>query len=573
MTAAAVEGLQGNSPEDLSRPDKIAVVVKHFCAQGAAVGGHNGKTVNIGERELREIHLPTMKAAVSAGAAACMAAYNEIDGVYCSGSRWLLTDVLRGELGFRGFVMSDAGAVDELQKITGSLELAVAKAVKAGVDMNLMNDSYSLLEKDVEDGKIKEEDIDEAVRRILRIKFLLGLFEQPYVKEEDSERKAGREELRRISRQLAQESIVLLKNRNAALPLRGDLQKIVVIGPNADALYNQLGDYTPPQRDGTGTTILDGIRGRVSSGTEVLYARGCGIRDSSTDGIADAVSKTKASQAAIVVVGGSSTRDFDLKFDTNGAAIVGENPSEMDCGEGMDVAELELGGAQLELVKKIVATGTPTVVVLIEGRPHSIPWIAENCDAVLCAWYPGPEGGSAVADVLFGILNPCGRLPVSVPRSSGQLPVFYNYKETDDYLDMKASPQYPFGFGLSYTEFKYGTPSLSTGTVSLAELDDGRAVEVQVSVKNVGRVAGSEVAQLYIRDMEASVSPRNRVLIGFEKIWLEPGEIKTVTFSIGKNELSIWNEEMYFVPEIGNVDIFVGSDSTAAMYTILRITS
>ncbi|HEX2924881.1 MAG TPA: glycoside hydrolase family 3 N-terminal domain-containing protein [Ruminiclostridium sp.] len=571
MTYAVTRGMQGDTAEDLKRSDKVAAVLKHFCAQGAAVGGHNGKSAVIGERELREIHLLPMKAGIKAGAVGCMAAYNEIDGIYCHANSFLLTDILRKEWGFSGVVMSDGCAVDNLKRIAGSEEGAVAAAVNAGVDMNLWNHSYLSLEAAVTSGKVSEKVIDEAVRRVLNLKFMMGLFDKPFTDEDKSVFVAQSIKSSDINLRVAHESVVLLKNENNVLPLKRELNRIAVIGPNADEIYNQLGDYTPPQRPGTGTTVLQGIRSSVSQGTEVVYSRGCGVRDTSKDGFSDAVKAAKNSDAVILVLGGSSARNFDVAFDKNGAAIVSKQAGEMDCGEGMDVANLELGGVQVELVKEIFAVGKPVITVLIQGRPHAIPWISESCPAVLCAWYPGKEGGKAIADIIFGDVNPSGRLSVSIPRSSAQLPVYYNYKEISGYLDMPAAPLYPFGFGLSYTTFEYGSMALSRQQISADELERGGTVAVTVNVTNIGTLEGKEVVQLYISGKNSGINRRIKELKGFKKIQLAPGETRTVVLKLGKDELGIWDEELKFIVKPGNVEIVAGYDPEKALKEVLCI--
>ncbi|OPJ64599.1 glycoside hydrolase family 3 N-terminal domain-containing protein [Clostridium oryzae] len=571
LAASAVKGLQGHSTDDLKRNDKLAAVVKHLCAQGASVGGHNGKGAPLGERELREVHIPAMKSAVEAGVEGCMAAYNEIDGIYCHANKKLLTDILRNEWNFQGIVMSDGCAVDNLVNIAGSYEGAAAMALKAGVDLNLWNVAFTKLEKAVKEGKVSEEYIDRAVRRVLRLKFVTGLFDNPFVDETLAEKVVDNEYSRKLNLDMARESIVLLKNENNILPLKKELSKVAVIGPNADYIYSQLGDYTAPQLNGTGSTVLQGVRMVVGDETEVTYAKGCGIRDTSTEGFAEAIEKAKASDAVILVLGGSSARDFGVKFDMNGAAILDGQVGEMDCGEGVDVADLELGGVQVELAKEIIKTGKPVIVVLIQGRPYSIPWIAENADGIICAWYPGKEGGQAVADVIFGNYNPSGKLSVSIPKASAQLPVYYNYKDTSDYLDMTSSPQYSFGYGMSYTKFELTNLRLERDKISLKEINNGNTVKVSIDVKNTGRVPGAEVVQLYIQDLEASITRRVKELKGFKKIWLESGEAKTVTMELGKEELSIWNVDMQFIVEPGNVKIMVGNSSANTQDTILII--
>jgi beta-glucosidase len=277
------------------------------------------------------------------------------------------------------------------------------------------------------------------------------------------------------------------------------------------------------------------------------------------------------SDIAILVLGGSSARNFNIQVGKNGAVVLNGNPTEMDCGEGVDIAELELGGIQLKLAKLIVATGTPVVVVLIQGRPHAIPWIAENCDGILCAWYPGAEGGRAVAEILFGEVSPSGKLPVSIPRSSSQLPVYYNNKGNGDYLDVSAQPLFPFGYGISYTTFILDNLRLEPNEIAADDLEKGIKVKISLDVTNSGKMRGAEVIQLYIEDMEASITRRVRELKGFKKIWLKPGEKQPVTLSLGKEELGVWNSEMKFVVEPGNVKIFVGNSLRNCQELLLKI--
>lgn len=571
FSEAAVKGLQGKDGGELTGDNKVAAIVKHLCAQGASIGGHNGKGTPIGEREVREIHLPAAKAAVKAGAYGCMAAYNEIDGLFCHANEKLLTKILRQEWGFEGIVMSDGCAVDNLVKLAGRYEGAAAMALKAGVDLNLWNIAYTRLEKAVKEGIVEEKFIDRAVRRVLRLKFILGLFDNPYIDENKASEVVNSKASRELNLQIARESIVLLKNKEGILPLRKDLKKIAVIGPNADLLYNQLGDYTAPQREGTGSTVLQGIKQLAGSETIVTYSKGCGIRDPAKDGFEEAIVNAADAEAVILVLGGSSSRNFDTKFDSNGAAILNDSVIEMDCGEGVDVADLELGGVQLELAKEIISIGKPVVVVLIQGRPYAIPLIAKNCDAVICAWYPGKEGGRAIADVIFGDINPSGKLSVSIPRSAAQLPVYYNYKDTSDYLDITAKPLYSFGYGLSYTTFEISNFEVINRQISLQQLRNNEKIFVSVDVKNSGDFSGSEVVQLYIQDLESSINPRVKELKGFKKIWLKSGEIKSVVLELGEEELSIWNTEMNFVVEPGNIKIMVGNSSETIMEDTVKI--
>lgn len=572
---AAVRGMQGEDAKQLAGMDKLAVVLKHLCAQGAAQGGRNAGPAAIGQRELREIHLPAARAGALAGAAGFMAAYNEIDGVPCHANPDLLTGILREEWGFDGIVMADGQAVDRLLALTGSYESAAALALKSGVDLSLWDTAFSTLEEAVKQGLVKEEELDRAVARVLRLKFRLGLFDQPYVSESGSA--ARRPEYQAVNLQIARESLVLLKNEDGLLPLTSSPRRIAVIGPNADRLYNQLGDYTSVQPEGSGTTVLQGIRSVAPEGTEIVHALGCGIRDLSTAGIAEAVEAAKGADVAVLVLGGSSARQFGGDFDSNGAAIISEgSPSEMDCGEGVDLAELSLGGVQRELAAAVAATGTPVVAVIIQGRPHALTDIEPLCGAILCAWYPGTEGGRAVAEILFGQKLPSGKLPVSLPRSSAQLPVYYNQKAASRarvYADMPSAPLYPFGYGLSYTEFAYENLSLSRNSISAGELEGGEVVKVRVEVTNTGVLEGTETAQLYIQASESGITRRFAELKGFAKVALKPGERRTVEFTLGREELGIWNREMKFAVESCKVSVQVGGNSQDTVSVDLNVTA
>ncbi|MFD0717615.1 glycoside hydrolase family 3 N-terminal domain-containing protein [Paenibacillus sp. GCM10027626] len=604
FTTAAVKGLQGSRPkgetpaqpegqeqqeqheqdeqdeqqerleQERLAPNKVAAVLKHFCGQGAGEGGLNAFPASIGERELREIHLPGMEAGVEAGALGCMAAYNEIDGIPCHANSKLLTGILRDEWGFDGIVMADGTAIDRLLALTGDHESAASLALTAGVDLSLWDKAFSTLEQAVLQGKVQISFIDRAVRRVLRLKFRLGLFENPYTAEEAAAEIVGNETARQLNLQLARESVVLLKNENGLLPLGADLRQIAVIGPNADALYHQLGDYTAIQRPDSGTTVLAGIQGAAGE-AKVVYAKGCSVRGDSRAGFAEAVELARQSEVAILVMGGSSARNFDLKFDVNGAAIVEDSqPSDMDCGEGVDLADLRLGGVQSELIREIAATGTPVVLVLIQGRPHAIADVAPNCSAILAGWYPGPEGGRALGEILFGAVNPSGKLAVTIPYSSMSLPVYYNRKDQGyepRYADCPRLALYPFGYGLSYTTFAYSNIRSARPERTLQQLAAGESFEIAVDVENTGKMAGAEVVQLYMKDMEASVTRRMKELKGFQKVWLEPGEKRSLTFHLTARELSVWNAEMSNVVEAGRVKVMIGGDSEPACSLMLRV--
>lgn len=559
LTEAVVSGMQGEKSEFIPA-EKMAVVLKHFAAQGNGLGGKNAAPASIGERELREIHLPPMIAAIKYGALACMAAYNEIDGIPCHANGYLLNQILRKEFGFKGAVMADGCALDNLVSLTESKEKAAALALENGVDISLWDDVYPTLEAAVQRGLVSEEKLNDAVRRVLTLKFKMGLFDKPYMNRAQSKTKENNE---RINLESARQSIVLLKNEGI-LPFKKTISKIAVIGPNADSVYNQLGDYTPFQREGSVITVLKGITALMKE-AEVVYEQGCGIRSHDEEGIERAVDLAKASDVAIVVVGGSSARNFDAQFDVNGAVIDTTGEEEMDCGENVDTADLELGGQQMQLLKKVMETGTPVAVVLVQGRPHAISWIAEHAKAVISAWYPGQMGGQAIAEILFGDVNPSGRLPVSIPRSSKQLPVFYNYKEggyKKDYFDMSGSALYPFGFGLSYTQFDYKNLQAERQMLSVSQLSAGEKFSLTVDVTNKGERAGYDVIQLYIKGKGSSITRRVKELKGFKKVWVDAGETKEVTFELGKEELQVFSSQNIYKVEQGSCEIEVGNPVT-----------
>ncbi|WP_149828373.1 glycoside hydrolase family 3 N-terminal domain-containing protein [Streptomyces tailanensis] len=505
LTEALVRGMQGEGERFAA--DKAAVVLKHFAGQGATVGGRNSAESELGPRELHEIHLPAARAGFRAGAAAVMAAYNEVDGLPCSGNRALLTGLLRDSWGFEGLVMADGLAVDRLARITGDKVSAGALALNSGVDLSLWDEGFTHLEEAVERGLVSEEALDAAVGRVLRLKFRLGLFEE-HSSVTSPPSGYGRE----VSTALARAAVTLLRDDGGILPIPATVSRIAVLGPQAATVAHQSGDYTAPQRPGTGASVLDGLRRLAPPGTEIRHVRGCALTGGDLSGIPEAVAEVAASDLAVLVLGGSSARTPDTEFDANGAALTAV--SEMTCGEGVDLAGLRLGAAQYALLDAAVATGTPTAVVLVQGRPHVVP---DREAALLTAWYPGPWGGDAIAEVLLGLAEPTGRLPVSVPRSVAQLPIYYNHKDTEygGYVDESAEPLYSFGHGLSYTSFEYGTPRLS-----------GRTVEVDVT--NTGKRHGRTVIQVYLRRLLTSAWPRTLELAAFEGVGLAPGERRTV---------------------------------------------
>jgi len=532
LTEALVRGMQGDTSTGFA-PDKAPVVLKHFAGQGATVGGRNSAESELGLRELHEIHLPAARAGVRAGAAALMSAYNEVDGLPCSGNRALLTQLLREDWGFEGLVMADGLAVDRLARITGDKVSAGARALDAGVDLSLWDEGFTHLEEAVERGLATEEAIDTAVARVLGLKFRLGLFERPYSTTEFPSPRQGRE----LSTALARAAITLLRNDGDILPVSATASRIAVIGPQSATYAHQSGDYTAPQT--SGVSVLDGLRRLAPPGTDIRHAPGCALTGDDLSGIPEAVAAAAASDLAVLVLGGSSARTPDTDFDANGAAR--NAVSEMTCGEGVDLAGLSPGRAQLALLDAVTATGTPTAVVLIQGRPHVVP---DRPGALLTAWYPGPWGGEAIAEVLLGRAEPIGRLPVSVPRSVAQLPVYYNHKDTEygGYVDGDAEPRYSFGHGLPYTSFEYGPPRLA-GSV------------IEIDVTNTGKRHGRSVVQVYIRRLLTPVWPRTLELHAFQGVELAPGESRGVEIPFGTDRLE----------QVGAVEVRVAQSARAAL--------
>lgn len=552
---AMVKGIQG---ESLATDHTALATLKHFSAYGNPEGGHNSAPAHVGERELREISNPSFQAGIQAGAQSIMASYNEIDGVPCHVNHHLLTGILREEWGFEGFVVADMTGIDSLLPLGVAADFpeAAARALKAGVDISLTDEAFTYLEEAVQRGLVNQADIDAACARLLRAKFLLGLFENPYVDEERAPLVIGTAENKQVAREIARQGMILLKNEGAILPLKKTVRSVAVIGPSADNMYNILGDYTAPQAREKIVTILDGVKGAVSPETAVRYALGCRIKHPSREGFAEAIEAARQADVVIAVVGGSSTRDFGLKHSPTGAVIATDDALlDIENGEGSDRSDLTLAGVQEELLKELKATGTPLIVVLVQGRPYSIPWVAENAQAILCAWYPGEQGGAAVADVLFGDYSPAGRLPVSIPKSAAQLPVFYNHTlvARRPYVFEDAEPLYPFGHGLSYTDFDYSNLRISPERVRRTENS-----QVSVDVTNSGNVAGDEVVQLYLHDKLASVTRPVRELKGFERVHLEPGQTKTVTFTLTPEELKVWDMDMNWSLEPGEFEVMVG---------------
>lgn len=555
LGTAMVKGMQG---QDYKDGKHVYSTLKHFAAYGIPEGGLNGEQANVGQRTLFSELLPQFKRAVKAGVASIMTSYNSIDGVPCTANKYLLTDVLRNQWGFKGAVFSDLQSIEGIASTHHVAEdwgEAGVLALKAGVDFDLEGNSYGPnLEKKLQEGKITMEDLDRAVRNVLRLKFQMGLFENPYVDPNVAAKVVRSKEHKELARQVAREGVVLLKN-DGLLPLSKNLKRVAVIGPNADMMYNQLGDYTAPQDRKELTTVLDGVKNLLPK-AQVTYVKGCAVRDTTQSQIKEAVAAAKAADVTILVVGGSSARDFETTYLSTGAAIVNKNAiADMECGEGYDRADLHLMGDQEKLMKALLDSGVKLVVVYIQGRPLNMNLASEQANALLTAWYPGEQGGQAIADVLFGDYNPAGRLPVGIPRNVGQLPVHYSKHPSHNYVDSSADPLFSFGYGLSYTKFEYSDLQLVPG--------NGMDVyqTVKCTVKNVGNVDGDEVVQLYINDVVASVEPLHKALKGFKRIHLKAGESKEISFNLGFEELSLYNMQMQQVVEPGKFRVMIGAAS------------
>ena len=555
LGASMVDGLGGGN---LSQKYATIATLKHFLAYAVPEGGQNGNYASVGIRDLHQNFLPPFRKAIDAGALSVMTSYNSIDGIPCTSNHYLLTQLLRNEWKFRGFVVSDLYSIEGIHEshfVALTKENAAIQSVTAGVDVDLGGDAYTNLCHAVQSGQMDKTVIDTAVCRVLRMKFEMGLFEHPYVDPKIAAKTVRRKEHIELARKIAQSSITLLKNENSILPLSKTINKVAVIGPNADNRYNMLGDYTAPQEDSNVKTVLDGILTKLSP-FRVEYVRGCAIRDTTVNEIEQAIEAARRSEVVIVVVGGSSARDFKTSYKETGAAVAEEGSvSDMECGEGFDRASLSLLGRQQELLESLQKTGKPLIVVYIEGRPLEKNWASEYADALLTAYYPGQEGGNAIADVLFGDYNPSGRLPISVPRSVGQIPVYYNKKapRNHDYVEVSSSPLYSFGYGMSYTTFEYSDLQVVQKSA--------RCFEVSFKVKNTGKYDGEEVSQLYMRDEYASVVQPMKQLKHFERFHLKKGEEKKVTFVLTEEDFFLVNYTLKKVVESGTFQVMIGSSS------------
>ncbi len=576
LGTAVVRGLQGTDAEHIG-DEHVAVTLKHFAGHGAPEAGVNRAPAHLGPRELCESHLIPFEMVIAAAhPAAVMPSYNEVDGVPSHENKWLLQDVLRAKFGFQGLIASDYGGVGDLEHfhhVAANKSEAALRAFNAGVDMDLPSGSnYAELVALTRGGKISERAVDAAVARVLRLKFQLGLFEHAYADASRAEAVTRLDSSRQLALEAARRSIVLLKNKDDVLPLVKERYKtIAVIGPHSDDA--RLGSYSgdPWYR----VSVLDGIKRKVGSSVRVLHAKGCSITTNESDSsrkawekvehqafptteqseadIAEAVDVAKQAEAIVLVIGENEL-------------ISREAWSQRHIG---DRASLDLFGAQNELAERIFDLGKPVVVYLMNGRPLAIPDVVERADAVLEGWYMGQETGNAAADILFGDVNPSGKLTITIPRSVGQVPIYYDQKPSSRsfaYVDSKNTPLFPFGFGLSYTKFEYGEPQLAATSIK----PDGQTV-ASVTVTNTGSRAGDEVVQLYVHDKVASVTRPVRELKGFKRVGLAPGASETVSFTITPDMLSLYNIDMKRVVEPGEFEIVLGPSSAFGKSVTLRV--
>jgi len=564
--AAGVRGFQGANVAD---PDRVVACLKHFAGYGAAEGGRDYNTTEISEFTLRNFYLPQFKAGVDAGALTVMSAFNELSGMPASASRHTLTEILRGEWKFPGFVVSDWNSVGELipQGVATDGAEAARLALTAGVDMEMLSTNYaSTLKRQIQSGKISQPFLDEAVRRVLLVKFEKGLFDHPYTDETRCQTAFLRPDALALAREAAAKSCVLLKNENGALPLSKQIKKLALIGPFAGDAEELVGPWFSRGHAGDIVSLADGLRAKLSAGAELAIARGCAVIEpgsgkarshlenfapiteipTGTNEIADAVALAKAADVVILALG--EPRNWS--------------------GEAGSRSTLGLSGRQQELFAAVAAAGRPVIVVLFNGRPLALPEIQDRAAAILEAWFPGIQGGNGVADILFGDVDPAGRLTTTFPRSIGQVPMYYNHSNTGrpgisdvqgNYVDGPRTPLFPFGFGLAYTTFEYGKVQLDA-----PKLETGGTLTAHVTIKNTGARAGTEVAQLYIRDPACSAGPRPvRELKGFQKILLQPGETREVSFTLASHDLGCYDTEGNWVVGPGKFQLWISKDSAS----------
>lgn len=580
MGLAFVEGMQGKAEYTRKKgiaPGKLMCTAKHFAGYSVPLGGVNLGPASLGERDMRTLHLFPFEMVVKKGnVCSIMPSYNEVDGIPAHSNRWLLTEVLRDEWKFPGVIFTDYGSLSHLynfHKVAANSADAALMALEAGVDIEAARpDVYAQLNDLVKKGLVGEDAIDNAVRRILRMKFMAGLFEKPYPNPDEIKKTVHSREHIRLARTIAEESVVLLKNEGDLLPLDAkSLKSIAVIGPNANQV--QYGDYSYTRDNKSGVTILEGLRRKLGSKVQLNYAKGCEITGSDRSGIADAVEAAQKSDVALVVLGETSVILSGLGWGVG----LGENEPKdpFVTGEGYDVTDINPMGVQRELLQAVYATGKPVVLVLVHGRPWSIDWEKEHIPAILEAWFPGEEGGSAIADILMGDVNPSGRLNCTFPQSVGHLPVFHDYKPSArginrepgtldkpgrDYVFSSTEPLFAFGHGLSYTTFEYSN-------LKVTPCADGQSFQVDVTVKNTGKREGKEVVQFYLNDVVSSVTTPVKALRKFKKVNLAPGKARTISFTLEPRDLALWNRSMQLTVEPGEFKAMIGRSAEDIVLT------
>lgn len=550
---ARVKGFQGNKLGDLN---SVMACVKHFAAYGAGVGGRDYNSVDMSERMLLETYLPPFKAALDAGAATFMNSFNDINGIPATGNAHLQRDILKGKWNFQGFVVSDWGSIGEMvaHGYSKDLKEAAYSAITAGSDMDMESNAYRKnLAELVKEGRVSIDLVDDAVRRILRKKFELGLFDDPYKYSDPKreEKALSNPEHRKAALEMAEKSIVLLKNENQTLPISKSTKTIAFIGPMVKEYKANMGfwavELPEVNYDKWVVSQWDGLQNKVGKNTKLLYAKGCEVTGDNKDGFAEAVATAK--QADVVILSVGERHDMS--------------------GEAKSRSDIHLPGVQEDLIKAVMATGKPVVVLINAGRPLVFNWTADNVPAIMYTWWLGTEAGNAIANVLFGDYNPSGKLPMTFPREVGQVPIYYNHFSTgrpakdenstnyvSAYIDLKNSPKFPFGYGLSYTTFDYSGLKLSSNKIKSNE-----TIKVSFQLKNTGKVAGEEVVQLYLKDKFGSVVRPVLELKDFQKLKLNAGESKTIEFTIDKEKLSFYNNKLEWVAEPGDFEVMIGASS------------
>jgi beta-glucosidase len=568
IAKAMIKGYQG---DDLSLNNTIMACVKHFALYGAPEAGRDYHTVDMSRQKMYNEYFLPYKAAVEAGVGTVMTSFNDIDGIPASGNKWLMTDVLREQWGFDGFVVTDYTAINEMTDHgLGDLQRVSAMALEAGVHMDMVGEGFlTTLQKSLEEGLVTEKEIDNAVRLILVAKYKLGLFEDPYkyLDLDRAENEVFTPENRKIARDIAAQSLVLLKNQDGILPLAKQ-GTIALIGPLADNRENMTGTWSVAANFKESVSVHDGLKNAVGDKAKIVYAKGANV-------VADPMFESKFS-----IYGKPTNRDnrpadvmiqeaLDVAKNADVIVAVMGEAAEMS-GESSSLTNIDLPENQRDLLKALLKTGKPVVMVLLAGRPMTIKWEDENVPAILNAWFAGSEAGDAIADVLFGDVNPSGKLPATFPQNIGQVPIYYNQKSTgrplpegqwfqkfrSNYLDVSNDPLYPFGYGLSYTTFEYGDLKFSS-----TDLKGDQKLQVTINLKNSGKYGGAEVVQLYIRDLVASMTRPVKELKGFQKVFLKAGESKTITFDISTEDLKFYNYDIDFDWEPGEFEIMIGGNS------------